>query len=198
MSTKPRLRMYNNPIMELLSQSGPKLMITFHLILISIQIYYGLSVLQSDNSLFKLFLVFATGIIFWSLAEYLLHRKLFHLEGNTKMIKAFHYAMHGYHHEQPNDANRLFMPPVPASLFLSLFFGLFYMIIGKFVWFFMPGFELGYLMYSFIHYSIHTHKAPRLLQQLWHHHIIHHYKEPDKAYGVSSRFWDRVFRTLPD
>ena len=200
MNTKPKPRMYDNPLMELLSQSGPKLMITFHLMLISAQIYNGFHTAQLniDNSLIFLCFVFLSGVIVWSLAEYLLHRKLFHLKGSSNMMKAFHYTLHGYHHKNPSDANRLFMPPIPALLFLSVFFGFFYLFIGKFVWIFLPGFELGYLMYSFIHYSIHTRKAPKLLQPLWHHHILHHYKLPEKAYGVSSRFWDRVFRTLPE
>jgi 4-hydroxysphinganine ceramide fatty acyl 2-hydroxylase len=198
MNTKPRPRMYDNPLMELLSQSGPKMMITIHLMLIFTQIYYGLNIIHFNDSGVFLCFVFLSGTITWSLAEYLLHRKLFHLKGSSDIMKAFHYTLHGYHHKNPTDANRLFMPPVPALLFLSVFFGLFYLLIGKFVWFFLPGFELGYLIYSFIHYSIHTRKAPKFLEPLWHHHILHHYKAPEKAYGVSSRFWDRVFRTLPE
>ena len=25
------------------------------------------------------------------------------------------------------------------------------------------------------------------------HHMLHHYAEPDRGYGVSSDFWDRIF-----
>ena len=197
MYSKQKPRMYQNQFMELLSMSGPKLMISFHLILITCQICYGRMNIHYNLSIWLLFLIFCCGVTFWTLAEYILHRHLFHLEGQSKLIQAFHYAMHGYHHEHPTDANRLFMPPVPALMFLSLFWGMFYLFIGKYVWFFIPGFELGYLVYSFIHYSIHTRKAPKVLQALWHHHILHHYKEPEKAFGVSSRLWDRIFRTLP-
>jgi|GEM_PF-3679816 len=27
------------------------------------------------------------------------------------------------------------------------------------------------------------------------HHMMHHYYEPDKGYGVSSNFWDKIFHS---
>jgi sterol desaturase/sphingolipid hydroxylase (fatty acid hydroxylase superfamily) len=29
-----------------------------------------------------------------------------------------------------------------------------------------------------------------------HHHVLHHYHDPEKGYGVSSPLWDYVFRTV--
>jgi sterol desaturase/sphingolipid hydroxylase (fatty acid hydroxylase superfamily) len=197
MKAKMKPRMFKNPIMELLSLSGPILMVSYHLIVSSILLSYGYNLLHLDNSMYLLIGLFFSGIICWTLAEYILHRYLFHLESENSFIKAFHYAMHGYHHEKPNDVNRLFMPPVPVTLFLIAFFGLFYLIMGKYVWIFLPGFEIGYLMYSFIHYSIHTRNSPKLLQRIWSNHVMHHYGEADKAFGVSSILWDKIFSTLP-
>lgn len=197
MRTNEKQRMYENSFLELLSQSGPKMMITFHLSIISSMLIFGFYKLSNFSNLFYLILVFIAGVLFWTLAEYFLHRFVFHFENESKLIKAFHYAMHGYHHENPNDTNRLFMPPVPAALFLFAFFGIFYMVIGLKAWIFLPGFELGYLVYSFMHFSMHTRRSPKGLEGLWHHHILHHYKEHEKAYGVSSRFWDRFFNTMP-
>jgi len=184
--------------MEILSMSGPKLMITFHLILISSQIYLGMKYYSSDTGYGQIALLFAGGILVWTLTEYLMHRFVFHMESENKIVKDIHFAMHGYHHEHPNDANRLFMPPVPAVLILSLFFLLFSLFLGLKTLYFLPGFEFGYLSYSFLHYLIHTRKAPKVLEPLWHHHILHHYKEQEKGFGVSSRFWDRFFGTLPE
>lgn len=198
MSAQKKYKMYENPIMEFLSISGPKMMITYHLIIICTLLIIGIRTLYPANSWLLLIGIFVSGLIIWSITEYIMHRFIFHFERDNKIVKAFHFAMHGYHHEKPNDENRLFMPPVPATLFLLVFFALFYLIIGVYAWIFLPGFELGYLLYSFIHYSIHTRKAPMPLKDLWHHHILHHYKTPEKAYGVSSRFWDRVFRTMPE
>jgi sterol desaturase/sphingolipid hydroxylase (fatty acid hydroxylase superfamily) len=196
MEKEESFRMYENRWLEILSLSGPGVMIPFHFILIGVQVMIGWNFLEG-KSIFGMLILFSSGLLAWTLAEYILHRYLFHFKNDHPWVKAFHFAMHGYHHEEPHDANRLFMPPVPALLFLTLFWGVFYLCFEGGVWFFLPGFELGYLLYSFIHYSVHTRKAPKGFEKLWHHHIIHHYKEPEKAFGVSSRFWDRVFRTLP-
>jgi sterol desaturase/sphingolipid hydroxylase (fatty acid hydroxylase superfamily) len=167
-------------------------MVPFHLVLILIQLFVGVS--HNPNWGFGLFLA---GMFSWTLAEYVLHRWLFHWEHKNPLIKAFHFAMHGYHHLQPKDTNRLYMPPVPTLLFLSVFWVLFSMFFGMGVWFFLAGFELGYLIYSSIHFLVHTRKAPKYFTWLWHHHLIHHYRQPERAYGVSSRLWDRIFRTMP-
>jgi sterol desaturase/sphingolipid hydroxylase (fatty acid hydroxylase superfamily) len=197
MEKKQAYRMYSNRWLELLSLSGPNVMIPFHLSLVGLQLYIGVQG-RAYGDITLILGLFIFGMLLWTLAEYVLHRYLFHFKNDHPWIKAFHFAMHGYHHEVPHDANRLFMPPVPALLFLGIFWILFFAVVGNGVWFLLPGFEFGYLLYSFIHFSVHTRKAPKGFEKLWHHHILHHYKEPEKAFGVSSRFWDRVFRTLPD
>ncbi len=190
-------RMFRNPLLELLSWSHPGLMIPFHLIIISLLIASGRT-LHPETGYGTITAVFVAGFFSWTLAEYLMHRYVFHwIKEDSKIVSGFHYALHGYHHSHPNDANRLFMPPVPALLFLSAFFGIFGLFLGSYVWYFLPGFELGYLIYSYVHYSMHTQKAPKRLKFLWKHHTLHHFKYPDKAFGVSSRFWDRVFGTMP-
>ena len=60
------------------------------------------------------------------------------------------------------------------------------------------GFMFGYLVYDLTHYA--THHFPMrsgVLKALKRHHMQHHYKTPNLRYGVSSPFWDIVFRTLP-
>jgi sterol desaturase/sphingolipid hydroxylase (fatty acid hydroxylase superfamily) len=89
------------------------------------------------------------------------------------------------------------MPPLPALIILSFFFGLFYLIMGNAVFAFLPAFELGYFMYSIIHYGIHAKKAPKRLAHLWKHHNLHHFKYPEQAFGVSSILWDLIFKTMP-
>ncbi len=196
MKTQEKKRMYKNPILEALSISSPQMMIPFHLILILIVLYVGITNEYLDNIYFGV-LTFLGGMVFWTFAEYVLHRWVFHYENDWKIVKAFHFAVHGYHHDVPRDSKRLFMPPVPAFLILVLFFGLFYLVMGEVAYFFLPGFELGYLFYSMVHYSVHTSKPPKFSKKLWKHHSLHHYKYPDLAFGVSNTFWDRVFGTMP-
>lgn len=188
--------MFQNPILELLSISGPKMMVTFHLLVAISLIYVGNQKLPYLG-IGTITVLFVSGLIFWTLMEYILHRYLFHWIGENKYLKAFHYALHGYHHQQPNDYNRLFMPPVPASLFLLAFFGIFYILLGNFTWFFLPGFEIGYLLYSLVHYAVHTKADIPFLAPMNLHHDIHHFSDHERAFGVSSRIWDRVFGTMP-
>lgn len=194
---KQEHKMFDNPVLEFLSYSGPILMTTLHLLWASGLIYLGLTFFPTI-SITQIILFFISGLLFWSLTEYLMHRFVFHIESENKAVKAFHYAMHGYHHAVPHDTNRLFMPPVPALLFLGAFFGIFFLFMGHYAWFFTAGFEIGYLIYSRMHYLMHI-RTPKnaYLKKMWNHHAVHHYNEEDKGFGVSSDLWDRVFNTMP-
>jgi sterol desaturase/sphingolipid hydroxylase (fatty acid hydroxylase superfamily) len=63
---------------------------------------------------------------------------------------------------------------------------------------FFPGFITGYLIYVSMHFAIHAYAPPKYLKILWRNHHLHHYKYPDKAFGVSLMLWDKLFGTLPD
>ncbi len=190
-------RMFKNPILEFLSISGPIMMTTFHSLIISLLLYMS-AVKNPYLSLAQGVLVFGLAMLSWTFAECILHRYVFHfIKEDSKLVKAFQYTPHGYHHHVPDDANRLFMPPVPVTLILSLFLGIFYLLMQDLSWIFLAGFDTGYMLYSWVHYSVHTRKGPSFLKPLWKHHYLHHFKYPEKAFGVSSRLWDRVFHTMP-
>ena len=114
------------------------------------------------------------------------------------------YLIHGNHHEYPRDRERLFMPPVPSLILASSVFLLTYLVAelfghGKYAFAFFPGFVLGYLVYGTMHYAIHAWKPPfKWMKPLWRNHHLHHYKDEDKGFGVSSTFWDHVFGTMFD
>ena len=60
------------------------------------------------------------------------------------------------------------------------------------------GFMVGYASYLYIHYAIHIIKPPKnFLNVIWKHHNLHHFVDSEGAFGVSSPFWDHVFRTMP-
>lgn len=173
-------------------------------------IVYGLLVLiLINNAIFiqkiplaDFIILFVGALFFWTLAEYLIHRYLFHWISENKTIQRFHFIMHGSHHLFPRDQERLLMPPVPGIILASLLFMIFHGIFSVFgaphyTWAFFPGFFLGYLLYSFLHRATHVMKPPKRFKYLWRHHSLHHYKYPDKAFGVSNTFWDRVFGTMP-
>lgn len=197
-SKKPQeFRMFSNPVLEVLSLSGPVMMTSFHVTVATTLLYLGRAA-DPGGSWMEIVGYFAIGMLTWSLAEYFMHRYVFHFVNEWKWVKQFHFAMHGYHHNVPHDHNRLFMPPVPAALFLLAFGGIFSLFLGSKTYYFLPGFEIGYLLYASIHYLVHT-RVPKhpYFKKLWLHHANHHYKTPEKAFGVSSQLWDRVFRTMP-
>lgn len=142
--------------------------------------------------------LFIGGLAFWTITEYTLHRWIFHYEPKSSWGKYLHFMMHGVHHDYPNDSKRLVMPPSLSIPLASAFFGVYWLVLGPvYAWPFFGGFMLGYLFYDEVHYA--THHAPMKFgwwQKVKHHHILHHYHDPDKGFGVSSPLWDVVFGTL--
>ncbi len=193
-------KIFENPILERLSKTNPTQNIIVYGIAIGLLIAYA--IIQVNITSLELVLLFITGMFFWTLSEYLLHRFLFHWVSSSKFIQRFHFIMHGSHHQYPKDKSRLLMPPVPGLIMASLLFLIFYVVFmaldrSWFTYGFFSGFFSGYLMYSFVHRAIHTKKPPKNFKHLWLHHNKHHFKHSNKAFGVSNRFWDRVFGTMP-
>jgi sterol desaturase/sphingolipid hydroxylase (fatty acid hydroxylase superfamily) len=141
--------------------------------------------------------MFLVGLFIWSFTEYILHRFVFHYEPKSELGKRIHFLTHGVHHDYPNDSKRLVMPPSVSVPLALLFYFLFRLVVGEnFVAPFFAGFIFGYILYDEIHYA--THHAPMksaVGQFLKHYHVLHHYRDPAKRYGVSSPLWDYVFGT---
>ena len=144
--------------------------------------------------------LFLLGLFIWTLTEYLLHRFVFHYEPKTEWGKRIHFFAHGVHHDYPNDSKRLVLPPSVSIPLAAIFYIVFRAVLGtEDVAPFYAGFILGYVLYDEIHYA--THHAPmkgRIGLWLKHHHILHHYREPARGFGVSSPLWDYVFGTMED
>ena len=140
-------------------------------------------------------LLFIVGILTWSLTEYLMHRFLFHYQPTSEVGKRLHFIFHGVHHDYPNDAKRLVMAPAVSVPLAFLYYFIFRMILGEQqVAPFFSGFVLGYLFYDMTHYAIHHFSFKGgLWMKLKTHHMIHHYKDDDHGYGVSSKLWDIIF-----
>ena len=159
-------------------------------------IYYGL--VEKGLSVWTMVGLFLCGMLLFTLAEYIMHRYLFHMKEDTEQKKKLVYTMHGVHHHFPKDKDRLAMP-IPASITLAFLFYLLYeFLMGDLVYAFLPGFLMGYASYLWVHFMVHAFQPPKnFFKILWVHHGIHHYKQPERAFGVSSPLWDLVFRTMP-
>ena len=138
------------------------------------------------------------GLFIWSLTEYVMHRFVFHWMPPGKMGARMHFVFHGVHHDYPSDSKRLVMVPTVSIPLALLFYFLFKVLIGPVnVFPFFAGFLAGYLFYDMLHYAIHHFNfKSKIWLELKQHHMLHHYKDMDKGYGVSSKFWDVIFRTM--
>lgn len=139
------------------------------------------------------------GLFFWTLAEYALHRYIFHFYGNSELTRRFQFLIHGLHHDDPVDPTRLVMPPAAAVILAVILYSGFRLVLGhSWVDPFFAGFVIGYLCYDYIHYGIHHfHPRSRLGKWVKKHHMLHHFATPEARWGVSSPLWDYVFGTLP-
>jgi sterol desaturase/sphingolipid hydroxylase (fatty acid hydroxylase superfamily) len=141
--------------------------------------------------------LFAAGYFLWTLAEYWIHRVVFHFEPEEGWGAKVHFLIHGVHHEHPNDPLRLVMPPL-ASIPLAIGFALLYRwVFGGDLW--MPvtaGFLVGYVIYDELHYLLHhyvpSNRVGRRLREL---HMRHHFQDDTRGFGISAPYWDKVFRT---
>lgn len=192
---KGQARLFKNDYLELMTKTHPVVIYSIYFPIIFFMLYYGVT--HKGLSAGYEILIFLSGVLFWSFFEYLMHRYLFHMIVESERAKKIVYTMHGVHHEYPRDKERLFMPPVPSLIVSSTIFGIMYLLMGWSALAFFPGFVFGYMLYGSMHYAIHAFAPPKFMKALWRNHHLHHYKTPEKGFGVSSVLWDIVFQTVP-
>jgi len=192
---KGQARLFKSDYMEMMTKTHPLVIYSMYFPVIAFMLYYGVS--YKGLHVGYEALLFVSGALFWSIFEYLMHRHLFHMIVERPGAQKFVYKMHGVHHEYPRDQERLFMPPVPSLILATVIFSIMYFIMKWNALAFFPGFLFGYLMYGSMHFAIHAFAPPKFMKALWRNHHLHHYKCPDKGFGVSSVLWDIVFRTVP-
>lgn len=142
---------------------------------------------------------FLLGMFAWSLAEYFLHKHVFHWTNDKPWGKRIHFLLHGVHHEYPDDKDRLVMPLLTSTPLAVVFYALFMFTMGRAVGEpFFAGFVVGYLFYDGTHFYVH-HFVPtsRWGKFLRRHHMTHHFSDHDGGFGVSSPLWDLILRTMP-
>ncbi len=196
------IRLFESEFLEFFTHISPIAVLAIWLPVVAYFIYR--SVFINPVGPLTLFLGMVAGLFLWSLAEYVLHRFLFHFPAKTPWQERISFLFHGIHHEQPRIKTRLVMPPAVSIPLALLFYGFFYLTIGfifgdvRWVSPVFAGFLVGYLLYDMTHYS--THHIPmkkgylRLVRQQ---HMYHHFQTPNKRFGVTTPVWDYVFGTMP-
>ncbi len=193
------IRLFKSDLLEFFSHISP---VTIIVIWLPVSVYFlANSIIRSNSFQLYILLAFIAGLFIWTFTEYAMHRFVFHFKPRNSFQERISFLFHGVHHAQPQCKTRLVMP-LPVSIPLALaFYGLFYLILNILLrvnWLdpLFSGFVTGYLIYDLTHYA--THHFPMrsgYLKFLKRYHMQHHYKAPDKLFGVSSPIWDYVFNT---
>jgi sterol desaturase/sphingolipid hydroxylase (fatty acid hydroxylase superfamily) len=129
------------------------------------------------------------GAALWTLAEYVIHRAVYH---RVSFIQQYHAA----HHANPRAY--LGAPPGMGTglVFVSVFLPT-YAIAPILANGLTVGILAGYAAYQLVHHACHSSMPRRrgYLHQLRVHHAAHHYYPEAGNFGVTTPLWDRVFGT---
>lgn len=188
-------RMFKSDLLERLSKVHYSVPLVVYLPVILFLSGYAFVVIKLSVLDFMAWLLF--GVLVWTVTEYVMHRFIFHFEPKSDWGKRLHFIFHGVHHDYPRDAKRLVMPP-SASIPMALGFYLLFQWLLPFgaIYAFYPGFIGGYLVYDMGHYAMHHADLQNpFLRKIRRHHMLHHYANPKKGYGVSSALWDKILRS---
>jgi sterol desaturase/sphingolipid hydroxylase (fatty acid hydroxylase superfamily) len=198
------IRLFKSDFLEFFTHISPVVVFVIWLPAALFFLIRGILLLPAGVSAFVVPAGVLLGMFIWTFTEYTLHRFVFHYQPKSPAAERIFFLFHGIHHVQPQLKTRLVMPPIVSIPLAFLFYGLYYLIVGRLLgiphWIapLFSGFILGYLIYDLTHYA--THHFPMrwgFLKYLKRYHMMHHFKTPDARFGVSSPFWDIVFGTMP-
>lgn len=136
----------------------------------------------------------ASGVLAWSLIEYLLHRLLGH---DLRTRPNFFATEHTRHHAEGDYFAPAWKKALGACAAIPLIGALATSVAGETNGFvFGLSFVATYATYEIVHRRAHTHAGfgpyGRYLRR---HHFHHHFSDPQTNHGVTSPLWDVVFGT---
>ncbi|GHM99440.1 hypothetical protein WSM22_09300 [Cytophagales bacterium WSM2-2] len=193
--SKGTRQLFKNPILERLSRTHIAVPVVVFFLYSAALLYW--SATHTSLSIGTTIGMFFLGAIAFTWVEYMVHRHLFHMSADTEKRAKMQYTMHGVHHEFPKDKERLAMPPLLSITIATILLFVFRLILGDLVFSFLPGFLAGYAYYLSVHYMVHAYQPPKnFFKILWVNHSIHHYKNGEEVFGVSSPLWDYIYGTM--
>jgi sterol desaturase/sphingolipid hydroxylase (fatty acid hydroxylase superfamily) len=194
-------RMFKSGFVEFFSKVHPAVPAIMYFPVVGYFAWRGASI----SGALVMLLALAGGLLFWTFTEYTLHRFFFHMPKTTRVTRFLYFYSHGIHHSYPDDFYRLVMVPAVSVPLAVIFYSLFHAVLpagpaaGAF-----SGMVLGYLLYDYVHFATHHVTPPRaawlkpladIMKGQRKRHMLHHFDDHDRGYGVSTSLWDHVFRT---
>jgi sterol desaturase/sphingolipid hydroxylase (fatty acid hydroxylase superfamily) len=148
----------------------------------------------------SILILLVTGVLTWGLIEYVLHRFAFHFNATSSFGRKLLYAVHLAHHQHPRATDHLFANLQISVPIAGAYWLLAWGVLGN--WraasYLFIGFIAGYFCYEWLHFKAHHGQSRlQLFRYLKKHHLMHHYRTPNLRFGVTSPFFDIVFRTFP-
>jgi sterol desaturase/sphingolipid hydroxylase (fatty acid hydroxylase superfamily) len=192
LQSRRRLRLFGNPALEALTViSAPAFLCLWAMVLPAI---FALGIIYSPTAWAPLMV--ASGMIVWTLVEYLLHRFVFHFDARSDWMRKVIFVIHDNHHVEPNDPLRNLMPPIVSLPVGALVWAACIGLVGiSGTWYFL-GFMIGYVAYDLVHYACHQWPMKgRLGRMLKVHHMRHHHLRAAGNFAITGAAWDRVFST---
>jgi len=192
LSASPRL--FDNPVLDKLSRVDPRTpVIVYGPVVVAMLVW----ALWHGAGIANVVASFVGGYVIWTLIEYFGHRFLFHLEFPGSFGARLHFLMHGVHHDYPSDPLRLVMPILMSGPIIALALLVVWAVFPQPVQIpVLAGFITGYIVYDRVHFLLHhsrsQNKAFLRLKRL---HMLHHFTDKTRCYGVAAPWWDNVFGT---
>lgn len=191
MEKSETIKMFDNPLLERLSHVHPATPFVIYIPMIGVLLYFAVT--ATALTPLELVIAFFAGMFFWTFVEYFLHRFIFHIRQTNRIFQAIYFYSHGIHHEAPRDATRLVMPPGASIPLAVAFFFLFRSASPVYHLPFMAGFVTGYVIYDFLHFSVHFFQFKNAyFRMIRRNHMMHHYRAPRKNFGFTSPIWDYI------
>jgi len=141
-------------------------------------------------------IAFCMGIFFWTFLEYLLHRFFGHVHKGKNFFKTERLQHHAKVHYFAPASKKLLAALMVLPIFISVLSLLasLYTAIA-----FCTGLFGMYALYEITHFRFHkTNLIAMPFIVLRKHHFYHHFQNPKMNFGVTTRFWDRVFGTYQE
>jgi sterol desaturase/sphingolipid hydroxylase (fatty acid hydroxylase superfamily) len=92
-------KLFDNPILERLTHTHIAVPITMFVVFSIGLLIYAFTYARLPY--YQIGLLFTTGLLLFTLVEYLVHRYVFHMPASTPKKAKLQYTIHGVHHEYP-------------------------------------------------------------------------------------------------